>query len=1047
MASIHRQDLIGLFAQHRVASNLLMIVMILLGTVSLLRLNTQFFPTFALDIITVQVVWSGAAADDVERSITDPLEQELRTLDSLKKLTSTSGNGIASITLEYHEGTDMGPALDEVKERVGLVRDLPTDAEEPEVSLVVRYEPVARILVAGPAELDELRPLVYRMERELLDRGIAKVNISGLPEQEIAIQVPSARLHELGLSLADIAERVRAASQDLPAGTVGRGETARQLRSLDQRRSEAGFAELPVVATEEGRLLRLGDIADIERRPQDGQLAIHADGRPAVVLQAMRSESSDSLESARVIQEWVAEKRAELPPSIQLETFDESYELIEQRISLLVKNGLGGLVLVLAILFLFLNSRVAFWVAVGIPISFMATLAVLYAVGGSINMISLFALIMALGIIVDDAIVVGEDALAHYQFGEASLEAAEGGARRMLAPVVSSSLTTVSAFIPLMAVGGVIGNILFDIPLVIVCVIAASLVECFLILPGHLRHAFRHIHHAEPGPVRQRLDNVFNHIRDVHFRRLVTAAVDNRWTTVAGAAALLLLSVGLVAGGRVPFTFFPAVEANVINANVSFVSGTPEHRVRAYLDHVEEALREAERELGGDLVVTAFTQHGAVISDGPHQSGQRGDQFGGVFVELIPSDARDVRNEELIRVWREKLGTPPGLENLAISSRRTGPPGRDVEVRLIGGTPQQLKAASLEVQEALEAMEGVSAVEDDMPWGQEQLIYRLTPRGRAVGLTIEQVGRQLRAAFDGRIAQIYHEGNDEIEVRVVLPDAERDNLAILNSLRITLPDGESLPLPSVVSLDSRRSFEVLRHAQAKRAAQVFGDVDKNVANENRVRAALEAGILQEVQTRHGVDYTFEGRAADQRETLADMKTGGILALSLIYVILTWVFASWGWPLVIMATIPFALVGALTGHFLMGIDLTILSLFGLFGLSGIVVNDSIILISFYKRLREQEGLAVREAIIEAACQRLRAVLLTSLTTIAGLTPLLFETSLQAQFLIPMAVSISFGLAFATVLVLLVIPALLSLHESVAGFLKGKVFRGVPEEATS
>jgi len=1038
MAVAHRKDIIGLFAQHRVASNLLMLVMFLVGTLALMRLNTQFFPTFALDVITVRVAWTGASADDVERSITDPLEQELRTVDGLKNLTSTSANGIASITLEYHEGTDMGPALDLVKERVSLVRNLPSDAEEPEVSLVVRYEPVARILVSGPRNLEELRPLVYRMERELLDRGIAKVEISGLPEQEIAIQVPTVRLRELNLSLDDIATRVRDASQDLPAGTVGRDETARQLRSLDQRRSESGFADLPIVATEEGGLIRLGDIARIEKRPQDGQVSLAVEGRPAVVLRALRSETADSLESARILNEWLEETRHELPPDIHLEAFDESWQLIKQRIFLLVKNGLGGLVLVLAILFLFLNSRVAFWVAVGIPISFMATLAVLYAVGGSINMISLFALIMALGIIVDDAIVVGEDALAHYQFGEASLEAAEGGARRMLAPVMSSSLTTIAAFIPLMMVGGVIGNILFDIPLVIICVIAASLVESFLILPGHLRHAFRHIHHAEPGRARQRLDHLFNHFRDHHFRRLVGAAVEYRWTTLAGAAALLMLSIGLVAGGRVPFTFFPAVEANVITANASFASGTPDHRVEAFLAHLEQALYDTEQAFGEPLVVTAYSQHGSLVSQGG-QPAQRGDQFGAVLVELVSSDARGVRNEAFIRAWEARVDTPPGLENLAIASRRTGPPGRDVEVRLMGGTPKQLKAASLEVQDALAAMEGVSAVEDDMPWGQEQLIYRLTPRGRAVGLSIEQVGRQLRAAFDGRIAQIYHQGNDEVEVRVVLPDEERNNLAILESLQITLPNGDALPLPAVVTLESRRSFEALRHAQAKRAAQVYGDVDKRVANENLVRAALEDGVLQEVQSRYGVDYTLEGRAADQRETLSDMATGGILALSLIYVILTWVFASWGWPLVIMATIPFALVGALTGHFLMGIDLTILSLFGLFGLSGIVVNDSIILISFYKRLRETEHMPVAEAIVEAACQRLRAVLLTSLTTIAGLTPLLFETSLQAQFLIPMAVSISFGLGFATVLVLLVIPALLSIHESAADVM-GRTLRG-------
>jgi multidrug efflux pump subunit AcrB len=801
--------------------------------------------------------------------------------------------------------------------------------------------------------------------------------------------------------------------------------------------------QITLMADQEGRLIRIGDIAEVERRPQSNQLELTYRGEPTVELQLMRSATADSLESARVMQDWLEEARARLPPDVEVTAFDESWSLIQDRINLLLKNGLGGLILVVLILFLFLNGRVAFWVTVGIPVSFMATLAIVYVAGGSINMISLFALIMALGIIVDDAIVVGEDALAHYQSGEASLEAAEGGARRMLAPVVSSSLTTIAAFLPLMLVGGVIGNILSAIPLVIVAVIVASLVECFLVLPGHLRHAFRHLHHREPGRLRQRLDGAFAHFRDRHFRRLVTLAVDYRGTTVAAALALMLLAMGLLAGGRIGFTFFPNVEGNVVIANAAFVAGTPEDRVQGFLAEVEEALWETDRELGGGLVVTAHIRHATQISSSD-RPGQKGDQFGAVMAELIPSDSRTVRNEDFIRHWRAKVSEPAGMENFTIVSRRGGHPGRSINVRLVGGTPERLKQAATRVQEALATMDGVSGVEYDMPWGQAQLIYHLTPEGHALGLTVESVGRQLRAAFDGHIAQIFHQGNDEVEVRVTLPDAERDHADTLAYLPVLLPDGNTAPLPTVVGLEYRRSFEVLRHAEAERAAHVYADVDRRVANENDIRQALESGVLAELESRWGITSSFEGKAADQRETMADMGQGLVMALALIYLVLAWVFASYGWPLVIMAAIPFALVGAVTGHFVMGLDLTILSLFGLFGLSGIVVNDSIILITFYKHLREQ-GLAVREAIIEAACRRLRAVLLTSLTTIAGLTPLLFETSMQAQFLIPMAVSISFGLGFATVLVLFFIPALLSLHESAADRLQGR--RGPLAEGAS
>lgn len=1022
----HKNDLIGIFAQHKVAANLLMIMMILAGAWALAKLNTQFFPNFALDVVTVRVTWTGAAAEDVEESITNPLERELRYLSGLKKLTSTSSNGIASLSLEFEEGTDIGQALDDVKQAVDQVRNLPATAEKPEITRVIRYDSIARVVISGPGDRAELRHLARRFEHELLARGIAKVNITGLPEEEIAIQIPTAALQELGLSLPRVAERLGELSRDLPAGTVGRNDVARQLRSLDQRRDEATFATLPLKTTRDGALITLGDVAVIERRPQDGEVRLSFHGRPAVELQLQRTETADSLKVARILEDWVTETRPQLPVGVELTVFDESWRLIKDRIFLLVKNGGSGLVLVVAILFLFLNGQVAWWVALGIPVSFMATLGVLYAVGGSINMISLFALIMALGIIVDDAIVVGEDALAHYQTGEHSLEAAEGGARRMLAPVVASSLTTIAAFLPLMLVGGPIGNILRDIPLVIVCVILASLVESFFVLPGHLRHSFHRLHHAKPSLLRLRLDTGFNHFRDRLFRPLATLTVDYRWTTLAGAAAILILAAGLLAGGRLGFNFFPTPEGATINANASFVAGTPPQRVRAFMDQVNAALGETERELGGNLVVAAQTRYGQgqLASAG----GLQGDQHASMLVELTQPDTREVRVGEFLKAWRDKVQLPAGIETFTLFSGTAGPPGRDVDIRLTGEDADRLKIAANELTQSLLTIRGVSAIEDDMPYGKEQLIYRLTPAAEALGLTVDAIGRQLRAAFDGQLVQIFQDGDDEVEVRVMLPDVERDHLIGLERFNVLLPSGELAPLNNMVELRARRGFEAVRHAQGKLAVQVSADVDTTVIKPGAVIAALEQGVLQDLRIRHGIDYSLEGRSADQQETLADMRRGALFALAFIYLILAWVFASYGWPLVVMTAIPFGIVGAIVGHWLMGIDLTILSLFGLFGLSGIVVNDSIILVTFYQHLRAG-GMAVREALVEAACQRLRAVLLTSLTTIAGLTPLLFEKSLQAQFLIPMATSISFGLAFSTVLVLFFVPALLSVHESV------------------
>ena len=1018
--------LIELFLRHRLAANLLVALMVLGGSFALVKLNTQFFPNFELDFVSVRVVWTGASAEDVERGITDPLEQDLRTVDGIRNMTSTSALGVASITIEFEAGTDMTLALEQVKDRVDQQRNLPEAAETPVVTRIVRYEPVARLLVSGLDDIYELRTLGRQFERELLNRGIARVEFTGLPEDEMAIQVPAIQLYDTELTLGDIAQRIEGLSRDIPAGSAGRADTARQLRSLDQRRDVIAFENLPLRSDPELGLLRLGQIAEVERRPRDGQVSVSVDGRPAIEMQLMRTETGDSLQSARILEDWLQEIRPTLPPGVQIEVIDAFWELLLERILLLLKNGAGGLMLVLGILFLFLNRHVALRVALGIPIAFTAALIVLWIVGGSINMISLFGFIMSLGIIVDNAIVVSEHAYTLHQKGQDATEAAGNGARRMLAPVISASLTTVAAFLPLMLIGGIIGNILFDIPLVVICVIIATLVIAFLILPAHLQRVLSRLEPPPAGSLRARFDNGFERFRNGSFRRIVSRAVDNAGITLALAVGAVILAIGLAASGRIGFTFFPAPEGTVLNAGVNFVAGTPPERVSAFLDATERALYEAEDALGGGLVKAAVVRRGLGIDPGDGNA-PRGEQFGNIQVELVSPEARTVRNREIIREWEERVRLTPGVENFNISERAGGPPGRDLDIRLTGDDPDQLKAAALDLAELFADFAGLYAINDDTPFGREQLIYSLRPEGLALGLTTESVGAQLRDAFDGRLAQIFQDGLEEVEVRVRLPDHERHHTETLERLLIRLPSGAFAPLDSVVDIESRQGFETLRHADTRLAIHVSAEVDRAVNNAARVRAALEDGPLDELAQRHGVNYSFEGRAADQAETFADMRMGLVLALGLMYLTLAWVFASWGWPLIVMAIIPFGILGAFLGHWLLGVELTILSMFGLFGLTGIVVNNSIILVSFYQGLRD-EGLALREAIIEASCQRLRAVILTSATTIAGLTPLLFERSLQAQFLVPMAISIVFGLGVATLLVLLVIPALLRLYEN-------------------
>lgn len=1025
-------SLISLFVRHKVAANLLMLFIIIVGFWSLRQLNVQFLPTINILEVNIDVVWRGASAEDVERLVTLPIEQELNDLDYVDEIRSTSALGHASITVEFEQGTDMGEATERVRESVNqAIGDLPEDSEQPTVVRVENFERVSRLLITTLGNLDELRPLVRQYERELLDAGIAKVSVQGLPEERMTVSVSMARIAELNVSLPTIAKRIAALSQDVPAGTIGRGEVGRQIRSLDKQRSILGFEQLPLFSDDNGRLIRLGDIATISREPFEQEPQVFYKGLPAVIMTLQRTASANSLKSAEIIQNWIAEKTPTLPAGMTIKEFDASWELIKGRINLLLGNGVQGLILILGLLFFFLNARVAFWVAVGIPISFLAAMFVLLMAGDSINMVTLFAMIMTLGIIVDDTIVVGEETLTQIQRGEPYLTACELGAKRMFVPVLASSLTTITAFMPLMMIGDIIGTILFSIPLVVVSVILASLLEGFLVLPGHLYHSFRRNGKTTISKFRHTVDQRFEKFKHKYFRPLIVKAVEMPMTALAIAVGFLLINVGVVAAGWINFNFFPTPDGNTIYADVQFVSGTSQKEKNAFMVQLETALDKTVAfyaESDPDLVQLSVRFDNLL----PLNNTQ-GEQYAALMVELKETDKRSVTNIELSERWRSYVGDLPNIEALTIQAPRAGPPGKDIDIVLSGGNNQQLKAASNELQTILANYTGVSNIKDDMPYGQEQLIFKLNAQGRALNLTAGDVGEQIRAAYTGALAQTFFEGEDEIDVRVILPAQERDSIFSLERLPLVTPEGETVLLSTVVDLIPQTGVDVLRHTDTKLTVHVTAEVDPNVANSNKILSQLMSDSLPKLSKKHGLKYRLAGRSEEQAKTLTDMKYGLFVALALIYIVLAWVFASYGWPIAVMAAIPIGLSGAIFGHIVMGIDITILSLFGFFGLAGIVINDSIILIMRFKECL-QEGLDTAHALVEASMQRFRAVLLTSLTTIAGLTPLLFERSLQAQFLIPMAVSITFGLAFGTLLILVVVPASLMLYERFFGIVQ-------------
>jgi multidrug efflux pump subunit AcrB len=1022
MAERDSSAIIRFFVRHRNASNLMMAMMVLFGVIGIFQLNTQLFPSTEIPRITVTIAWSGASAEDVEKNILQALEPELRYLDDIEKVTSYAREGAASITLEFSMGADMQKALSEVESAVAGVTTLPEDAETATIRRSIWYEGVANIALSGPFSEASLKAYAKEIRDGLLAAGIDKVELVGFRKPEIWIDVPERELRRLGVTLSDIASRVSNATQDRPSGTLD-GSVEKQLRSLGDGTTADEIGAIETVSRETGEKVLLREIATVRDSFERDQTTGYTGGNPAIVLEVERSTTADTLETANILETYLDEVRPTLPPTLDLKVYDIRAANLVDRINLLVKNGLSGLVLVVVILFLFLNARIAFWVAVGVPTAMMATLGIMWVTGQSINMISLFALIMCLGIVVDDAIVVGEHTATRYAMGDDPVLAAERGTGQMMWPVIASVLTTQVAFFPLTMIRDIIGQIMSALPMVVIAVLTASLIECLLILPGHLRHSLTSIR-AEPSRFRRAFDNGFGRMRDGPFRAFVAFTFRWRYTTVALSIASLILAIGLIAGGRVGFQFFPTAEPENISAKLTFAAGTPEDEVVAGVERVEAALRQAELQLapaGDGLVVATFASIG--------KSGfSRGMNFAQVDAQLTVSEKRDVRTNEIIGAWRKAMPTIPGLETATISGRRGGPPGRDLDIRLTGAPTDVLKQAALEIREVVSGFPGVSAVDDDLPYGKPEIVMTLTPRGAALGFTAETVGRQVRDAFEGAIARRVPAGDEEVTIRVRRIQ-EVPGLAALGNLSLRAPSGEFVPLSEIVDLTEEQGYAIIQRIDGQTAVSVTADVDQDVTTNVELVAALDAGPLNAVTSKYGIRYQFSGREEERAKSFEDLQFGALISLGAIYLILAWVFASYGRPLAVMMIIPFGLTGAVIGHMVLGVPLTILSMMGLLGLSGILVNDSIILVS---RLDERlsQGESVYEAAVGASCDRLRAVLLTSLTTIGGLVPLLFETSLQAQFLIPMAATLVFGLAVATLFVLFLVPAIIGIGDDIA-----------------
>ncbi len=1020
---------ITFFATHRVAGNLLMILMLMFGLFGMSQLNRQIMPDFDLEMISITVEWPGASPEDVEENVIEAIEPEVRFIDAVDAVQSKAFEGRAEVTVTFTENANMSKALTDVQSAVARIRTFPEEIERPVINQIDNFDEVCRLEVHGPFSEQALKYYARQVRDDLLNRGLTKIDIVGGRNSEIWVEVPEAALRELDLSIGDVASRIASTSLDLPSGSIESGGRSRQIRSEGLARTPGEVGEIEVVSRESGEKVQLKDIARISESFKENSISRLRDGDTSVGLIVTRSKGVDSIDAQQTIIRYLDEIRPTLPPTLQIDMYDVFADNVTQRIDMLLWNGVSGLALVLACLYLFLNGRIAIWVAAGIPISIFAALGVMFVLGITLNMISMFAIIMGLGIIVDDAIVVGERAETLHRRGMSPDEATLLGTHGMFAPVMAASLTTIAAFFPLMMVGSVIGKVIGDMPKTIILVIIASLIECFLILPMHLRGALKRMD-AAGGPKRGRIILVFNEFRDGRFTEWLRASFAMRYSVVTATVCAFVIALFIMISGRVGFEFFATPETNVIFANFSLSPGTPRERTVEMVRELERSAYEVERRLtDGRSDVITYSVGSIATSEGRQGEAEAGgDHVGSFTIEFIPSDERNVRNLAFLREWGKEVRPVAGIENMVMLERSAGgPPGKDLDIRVAGADLDTLKAAAMKIRDNLRNIPGVIAIEDNLPYGKQEIILELTPAGRAMGFSTEMVARQVRNAYEGAIAKRFPRDEEEVIVRVSLPKDDEAQASI-RDLYVKAPGGQQVPLTEVVNLEPRIGFSTIRREDGVRQVSVTADVDKEVSTSTAVLATFTQNYLDDIRLEYGVDIEFKGRAEEQAEASADVGRALLIAVLTMYIVLAWVFSSYRAPLIVLSIIPFGFIGALAGHWVMGFNLGMFSIFALVGLAGVMVNDSIILVSAIRELL-QEGKSLADAVVEGTRDRLRPVLLTTLTTVGGLTPLLFETSLQAQLVQPLAITLVFGMLFSPLLVLFFVPALLGVGEDI------------------
>jgi len=1007
---------------NRVTPNIIMLVLLLGGLFMAWRIKKEVFPEFDLGRVRITMSYPGSSPAEVEQGIVLAIEEAVRGVEGVEEVLATASEGRAQVDVELDPSASAQKLYQDIQAEIDRIITFPEDAEEPQVSLASRRRTVLGLQIYGDVDEWALRELAEQVRDRLLqDPGITQVELEGTRPFEVRIEVTQENLRAYGLTLAQIAQRIRSTALELPGGSVKTRGGEILLRMKERRDWAEEFASLPIISTSSGAVLLLGDLAKITDDFEETDRFATYNGDPCIGLSVYRTGDQTPIGVSDSARAAMAEIEADLPPGVHYAFNRDRSDIYRQRLELLLKNGFIGLTLVLLLLGLFLEFKLAFWVTVGIPTAFLGGLLFLPLMGVTINMISMFAFIIALGIVVDDAIVAGENIYEYRSRGMGFIEAAIQGARDVSVPISFSILTNIVAFLPLYFVPGFIGQVWKVIPLVVITVFVLSWVEALLILPSHVGHSrrrasgrfFSFLHERQQG-----ISRVLARVIEKGYGPFIGVCIGKRYLTISLGLALLAILLGYVFSGRIGMILMPRVESDRSVVTAVLPYGSPRSRTQEVADQLVVAAEAAARRDGGDELVEGVY---ALITENRVE----------VTTYLTPPDRRPISTGELTTLWREEAGEVIGLESLRFESDRGGPgSGAALTVELSHRDIDTLDRAGEDLAGRLGDFGNVTDIDDGFTPGKKQFDFRLKPEGHSLGLTVRDVARQVRNAFYGAEALRQQRGRSEIKVKVRLPEEQRTSEYDIEQLLIRTPLGRDVPLLQVADLSRGRAYTSITRRDGRRTISVTGEVEP-IDQVGQVLATLTDDILPELARDHpGLTYQFEGRQADFKESLDSLIQNFLIALLVIYVLLSIPFRSYTQPLVVMMAIPFGIVGAVIGHLVMGYSLSIISLMGIVALAGVVVNDALVMIDYANRLR-LDGAGVREAIRSAGMRRFRPVMLTTLTTFGGLAPMIFETSRQARFMIPMAISLGYGIVFATAITLVIVPCLYVAVEDFAG----------------